>query len=135
MPATPLCLDISFARYGGLAIGFQGASIHQIWEWMMMALSAGVIVPNVLRWYWWRLNGWGYAAGTLAGMALSVLQLIYLALAVWVAFPIIVGACADLAPMYLVGHWHTHALICLALATAGTVVLKYTWYNHLPSAE
>ena len=189
---------------GGLAIGFQGDSIHQIWDWMMMALGAGVIVPNVLRWYWWRLNGWGYATGTLAGMALSVLQLVYPALAVWVAFPIIVGASlvtsiavswltppvsgavltdffrtvrpfglwrpvrqdcglsavqlrttsespartvvnvalgmvvitsAYLLPMYLVGHWYTQTLICLALATAGTVALKYTWYNHLPPAE
>ena len=77
---------------GGLAIGFLGDSIHQIWNWMMMALGAGVIVPNVLRWYWWRLNGWGYALGTLAGMALSVLQLFEPDLPVWVAFPIIVGA-------------------------------------------
>ena len=189
---------------GGLAIGFQGESIHQIWDWMMMALGAGVIVPNVLRWYWWRLNGWGYAAGTLAGVALSVLQLIYPALAVWVAFSIIVGASlvasvvvswltapvnhavlteffrtvrpfglwrpirkdsglsasqlrnasesptravvnvliamvviasAYLLPMYLVGHWYTQTLICLALATTGAVALKYTWYNHLPPAE
>jgi solute:Na+ symporter, SSS family len=189
---------------GGLAIGFQGESIHQIWGWMMMALGAGVIVPNVLRWYWWRLNGWGYATGTLAGMALSVLQLLDPDLKVWVVFPIIVGTslvvsivvswltapvssavlteffctvrpfglwqpvrkdcglsesqlrsasespiltivnvavamvvitCAYLAPMYLVGHWHTHALACLALATAGIVALKYTWYNHLPPAE
>ena len=38
----------------------------------MMALTAGMIIPNVLRWYWWRLNGWGYAAGIAGGMALSI---------------------------------------------------------------
>ena len=38
----------------------------------MMALGAAFVIPNVLRWYWWRLNGWGYAAGTLAGLAGAV---------------------------------------------------------------
>lgn len=26
------------------------------------ALAAGILPPNVVRWYWWRLNGWGYEA-------------------------------------------------------------------------
>ncbi|MBN2269642.1 MAG: hypothetical protein JXN61_03455, partial [Sedimentisphaerales bacterium] len=45
----------------GIAIGFQAGSIATIWNWMMMALGAGVVMPNVLRWYWWRMNGWGYS--------------------------------------------------------------------------
>ena len=56
----------------GTAIGFLSDSIRQIWDWLMMALGAAFVVPNVLRWYWWRLNGWGYAAGTLAGLAGAV---------------------------------------------------------------
>lgn len=57
----------------GLVIGFQADSIAHIWGWLMMALTAGAIVPNILRWYWWRLNGWGYACGTLGGIALAVI--------------------------------------------------------------
>jgi len=52
----------------GTAIGFQADSIRQIWDWIMMAVGAAFVVPNVFRWYWWRLNGWGYAIGTLVGM-------------------------------------------------------------------
>jgi len=52
----------------GILIGARAESIGQIWSWIMMALTAGLIVPNVLRWYWWRLNGWGYAAGGLGGI-------------------------------------------------------------------
>jgi Na+/proline symporter len=60
---------------GGIAIGFQSKSIADIWNWMMMALGAGVLVPNFMRWYWWRMNGWGYSLGTLGGMALSLVAI------------------------------------------------------------
>jgi Na+(H+)/acetate symporter ActP len=76
----------------GMLIGFQASSIHQIWSWMMMALGAGVVMPNVLRWYWWRLNGWGYAAGTLAGILFSLAALFMPDLPLYVVFPIITAA-------------------------------------------
>ncbi len=37
--------------------------------------GAGVIIPNVLRWHWWRLNGWGYGAGVFGGIAVSLIIL------------------------------------------------------------
>ena len=73
----------------GLAIGVNAKSIAQIWSWIMMALGAGIVVPNVLRWYWWRLNGWGYSVGTLGGMALSLLALFFPDLPMYVVFPLI----------------------------------------------
>jgi len=75
----------------GTIIGFYAQSIRQIWDWLMMALGAAFVIPNVLRWYWWRLNGWGYAAGTLAGLAgalpLLVLSLAKIELPLYVTFP------------------------------------------------
>lgn len=76
----------------GLLIGFQAESIAQIWSWMMMALGAGVVIPNVLRWYWWRMNGWGYAAGTAAGILFSVIALFMPELPMYMVFPPIVIA-------------------------------------------
>ena len=76
----------------GIAIGFQAKSIAQIWNWMMMALGAGVVVPNVLRWYWWRMNGWGYSLGTLAGIALSLIVLFVPRLPDYYVFPSICAA-------------------------------------------
>ena len=73
----------------GLAIGFNATSISQIWSWIMMALGAGVVVPNVLRWYWWRLNGWGYSIGTLGGIVLSLVALFFPQLPMTVVFPLI----------------------------------------------
>jgi SSS family solute:Na+ symporter len=45
-----------------------------MFTWIMGTLGAGVLMPNVLRWYWWRMNGWGYAAGAVSGMLLSLIQ-------------------------------------------------------------
>ena len=73
----------------GIAIGLNARSIAQIWNWMMMALSAGVVVPNVLRWYWWRMNGWGYALGTLGGILLSLVALFYEETPMYYVFPLI----------------------------------------------
>ncbi|MCD6287718.1 MAG: hypothetical protein J7M12_01245 [Candidatus Hydrogenedentes bacterium] len=75
----------------GIIIGFEGESIAQIWGWLMMALGGGVIVPNVLRWYWWRLNGWGFACGTFAGMAMALLSLLVPDAPVYYVFPAIVA--------------------------------------------
>jgi SSS family solute:Na+ symporter len=75
----------------GIVIGFQGRSIAEIWNWMMVALGGGVIVPNVLRWYWWRMNGWGYAWGLLGGMVLSLIVLFFKGLPQYVVFPLVVS--------------------------------------------
>jgi len=76
----------------GLGIGTQATSIAQIWSWMMMALGAGVVVPNVLRWYWWRMNGWGYAFGTLGGILLSLVALFFPDAPSYYTFPLICTA-------------------------------------------
>jgi len=76
----------------GLAVGVMVDSIAQIWNWMMLILGGGVIVPNVLRWYWWRMNGWGYAMGVLAGIILAIATLFFPGAPVYITFPIVVGA-------------------------------------------
>jgi SSS family solute:Na+ symporter len=76
----------------GLIIGFQSRSIAEIWNWMMVTLGAGIVVPNVLRWYWWRMNGWGYALGTLGGMLLSTIALFFDSWPTYIVFPLIVTA-------------------------------------------
>lgn len=77
----------------GIAIGFAAKSINQMFTWIMGTLGAGVLMPNVLRWYWWRLNGWGYAAGAVSGMLLSLIQAFvpyFAGMPLYVTFPAIV---------------------------------------------
>ena len=36
--------------------------------WLVGALYGGFVVANVLKWYWWRFNGYGYFWGMIAGI-------------------------------------------------------------------
>lgn len=60
----------------GTLVGLAVKSVGEIFTWIMMVLGAAFVIPNVLRWYWWRLNGWGYAVGTLAGLGLAFVLLL-----------------------------------------------------------
>ena len=73
----------------GVIIGSQVDSIADIWNWIMMVLGAGMAIPNVLRWYWWRMNGWGYSVGTFVGIILSLTILFFPDAPVYYVFPLI----------------------------------------------
>jgi len=60
----------------GIIIGFNAESINQIWAWLIVGLNGSYLIPNILRWFWWRLNAWGYAIGALSGMLLSLIVVI-----------------------------------------------------------
>lgn len=48
-------------------------NINDIWDWFIMALGGGLVVPNTLRFYWSRFNGGGFAIGTITGLLGAVL--------------------------------------------------------------
>lgn len=58
----------------GVLFTFTFRNLNELWSWITMGLGAGLIVPQVIRWYWWRFNGYGFAYGTLAGMVLAIGQ-------------------------------------------------------------
>ena len=62
---------------GGFAFASSISSINDIWGWVVMGIGAGVLVPSILRLYWWRFNGGGYAVGTIFGLTCAILQRIY----------------------------------------------------------
>ena len=43
----------------------------------MVALGGGVLLPNFLRWYWWRFNGWGYTVGIVASVVAAAIQVFF----------------------------------------------------------
>ena len=53
----------------GVIVGLRIQSIDQITKWIAAALYGGYVIPNLLKWHWWRFNGYGYFAGMIAGVA------------------------------------------------------------------
>jgi hypothetical protein len=51
-----------------MGVGMYLSSITQITQWIVSGLYGGYTAANVLKWYWWRLNGQGYFWGMLVGI-------------------------------------------------------------------
>ena len=66
-------------------------NINMIWGLITMGIGAGMFVPLFLRWYWPRFNGYGFAAGTSAGMVSAIIFKAILAWPLYSSFPAIVG--------------------------------------------
>jgi Na+/proline symporter len=62
----------------GLLFSFTIKNINEIWGWITMGIGAGLMIPQLIRWYWWRLNGYGFAIGTFVGMTAGILQKLFL---------------------------------------------------------
>jgi Na+/proline symporter len=52
----------------GIIFGFLGNSINTLTLWITSALYGGYAAANMLKWIWWRFNGYGYFGGMLAGL-------------------------------------------------------------------
>jgi solute:Na+ symporter, SSS family len=52
----------------GIIIGFNISSLNNITTWITSALYGGYCAANVLKWVWWRFNGYGYFWGMVSGM-------------------------------------------------------------------
>ena len=57
----------------GVVIGLGTETITEVWGWIVMGLFTGMLIPNILKWFWWRFNGVGYAGGMVAGIVSAVL--------------------------------------------------------------
>lgn len=77
-------------------IGLFVESINSVLQWLVSGLFGGYAVSNVLKWYWWRLNGMGYFWGMFTGIVGAL------------TFPLIFGdvslfanVAPDILPLYL----------------------------------
>ncbi len=52
-----------------IVLGFFAKDVNSLLQWIVSALYGGYVASNVLKWYWWRFNGYGYFWGMLAGLA------------------------------------------------------------------
>ncbi len=56
----------------GVVLGARAESIHSAMGWIVTGLWGGFTIPNVLKWHWWRFNGYGYFWGMVSGIATAM---------------------------------------------------------------
>ncbi|MGB7986669.1 MAG: sodium:solute symporter family protein [Terracidiphilus sp.] len=52
----------------GVLIGWYVTSVNSVVMWIVSGLWGGYTASNVLKWYWWRFNGFGYFWGMITGI-------------------------------------------------------------------
>ena len=188
----------------GVVFGWYVSSVNSVVLWIVSALWGGYTASNMLKWYWWRFNGYGYfwgmvtgiisslivpkalpsvlpvnafplvlgisLVGCLAGTLLTkpedeeVLKDFYRRVRPWGfwgpilkqvqeedpsfqrnrdfwrdMFNIVVGICWQVSlvalPIYIVIQKFDAALIAAVIIAVTSVILKFTWYNHLGDLE
>jgi len=58
----------------GVFLGRVISGLFELGIWVFGILGGSMIIPLVLRWYWWRFNGWGFSAGMIAAFSVAVIQ-------------------------------------------------------------
>ena len=88
----------------GFVMAYSTKNINDIWGWLTMGLVGGIMIPTVLRLYWWRFNGGGFALGTLAGLAAALMQRFFIPqMPEWQQFiyMMVAGLAGSIAATYL----------------------------------
>jgi SSS family solute:Na+ symporter len=74
----------------GISFGlFVVESIDSVTQWIVSSLWGGYAAANVLKWHWWRFNGYGYFWGMVLGLIASLTLPLFLTLPDFYIFPFI----------------------------------------------
>ncbi len=52
-----------------ITLGFFAKNVNNMLQWIVSGLYGSYVGANVLKWYWWRFNGYGYFWGMVTGLA------------------------------------------------------------------
>ena len=58
----------------GIVFGFMSESVNSVTQWIVSGLFGGYTAPNILKWHWWRFNGFGYFYGMIAGVLAALIM-------------------------------------------------------------
>ncbi|MFC1838639.1 sodium:solute symporter family protein [Thermodesulfobacteriota bacterium] len=58
----------------GISFGTLASSIHSVMQWIVSGLGGGFAAPNILKWHWWRFNGYGYFWGMVVGIGSALIS-------------------------------------------------------------
>lgn len=91
-----------------IIFGIFAQNVNAMLQWIVSGLYGSYVVSNVLKWYWWRFNGYGYFWGMVAGLVPALI------------FPYVFSNTLDLY------YFPWLLLISIGGAVAGTLLTKPT---------
>ncbi len=56
-----------------IGFGIFAENVNAILQWIVSALYGSYVAPNVVKWYWWRFNGYGYFWGMVTGLLAAMI--------------------------------------------------------------
>ncbi|MEX0721319.1 MAG: sodium:solute symporter family protein [Balneolaceae bacterium] len=51
-----------------IVLGFFAKDVNDVLQWIVSGLYGSYVAANVLKWYWWRFNGYGFFWGMVGGL-------------------------------------------------------------------
>ncbi len=60
-----------------IILGMMSKNVNQLLQIIVSALWGGYVASNILKWYWWRFNGYGFFWGMAFGMVASAMPFIW----------------------------------------------------------
>ncbi len=91
-----------------IIFGVFAQDVNSMLQWIVSGLYGSYVVSNVLKWYWWRFNGYGYFWGMVAGLVPALI------------FPYVFSETLDLY------YFPWLLIISIIGAVAGTLLTKPT---------
>ncbi|MGB7768009.1 MAG: sodium:solute symporter family protein [Verrucomicrobiia bacterium] len=111
----------------GVSFGYITQSINSAVQWIVSSLWGGYMVSNVLKWYWWRFNGWGYFWGMVTGLGSALVLPLVMPRVVPLLEPTVQSLLGNdaAATMVLLGHPITSFPLILVISLTGALAGTY----------
>nr|MBX2858275.1 Na+:solute symporter [Cellvibrionaceae bacterium] len=77
----------------GAGIGLFVPSLNNIVLWIVGALFGGYTAANILKWYWWRFNSYGFFFGMLTGILFAI-PMMFINVSELYLFPLLLLVCS-----------------------------------------
>jgi solute:Na+ symporter, SSS family len=111
----------------GVSFGYITQSINSAVQWIVSGLWGAYMVSNVLKWYWWRFNGWGYFWGMVTGLGSALVLPLVMPQVIPLLQPGVQSMFGNnaAATMVLLGHPITSFPVILIISLAGALIATY----------
>jgi Na+/proline symporter len=113
----------------GCSTGFFIPNVAGAVNWIVSGLWVGYASANILKWHWWRLNGFGYFWGMIVGIGGAIAMALSETVKLWLAYPSVLFISAFTDTQSVSFNWELMAfpmllVISLVATVAGALLTR-----------